>query len=267
MRLEVVWRGICCFACCKTCFLESPCFESELRMSIIQKYACKNFIRFTLVALIFVMGDQFVAAQSGTRIIPRRTVPKRSTGKTTVNRRSGSSTRSGLAVQNSGSMRTVGLNGYCPVCIVDRKEWVKGSAQHSSQFDGMLYFFPNVEIKNKFDRDPSAFVPAMGGYDVVAKKEGNQLVQGSVFQGAAFHKGRVYVFATKRNKSMFMNIAADFEKVDLAFGGMCAVCKAAGKEQAGKSEFRFVYNKMTYLFPTAGELAEFKSDPAKYAQK
>lgn len=241
-------------------------FESKLPMSIIQKLTRQNLILLFAFASVVSWGSEIVSAQSGTRVIPRRTGPSGSSGRTVINQGSGSN-QSGSTTRNVRSSATVGLSGYCPVCIVDMKKWVKGNSKFASQFDGMTYLFPNAEIKKKFDSNPSIYVPAMGGYDVVAKKNNNQTVMGSVFQGAALHEGRVYLFSTVGNKSMFLNTAKDFEKIDLALGGMCAVCKASGMEHAGKSEFRYVYQKMTYLFPTAKELAEFKSNPAKYAQK
>jgi len=40
----------------------------------------------------------------------------------------------------------IGLDGYCPVCIVEAKKWEKGSPEHSTVYDGITYRFPNEAI-------------------------------------------------------------------------------------------------------------------------
>ena len=57
----------------------------------------------------------------------------------------------------------IGLDGYCPVCIVEAKKWEKGSPDHSTVYDGITYRFPNEAIKKAFLANPAKFVPALDG--------------------------------------------------------------------------------------------------------
>ena len=45
----------------------------------------------------------------------------------------------------------IGLDGYCPVCIIEAKKWERGRPEIKSTYDGTTYLFPNAQIKKKFD--------------------------------------------------------------------------------------------------------------------
>ena len=159
----------------------------------------------------------------------------------------------------------IGLEGYCPVCIVAAKKWEKGRPDIKSTYDGVTYLFPNAEIKAKFDKNPSAFVPALGGDCTVCYAKMGKRVPGNI-RHAALHNNRLFLFPSDKEKQIFLKDSKSFENTDLAAHGQCVVClKKANKQVPGKAEFTEIYHGLRYLFPSAGEKDEFRRSPAKYA--
>ena len=48
----------------------------------------------------------------------------------------------------------VGLDGYCPVCLAEMKQWVKGDPRIAMEFDGRKYLFPGAEQAEMFKAEP-----------------------------------------------------------------------------------------------------------------
>ena len=159
----------------------------------------------------------------------------------------------------------IGLDGYCPVCIVAARKWEAGRADINSTYDGVIYQFPNQTIKAKFDANPAAYVPALGGDCIVCYAKAGKRMPVSVHH-AAVHNGRLYLFPSDREKKVFVSNPSQFEDVDLAAKGECVVCLAkAGKHVPGKAQFTEIHNGFRYLFPSAREQAEFRRAPQQYA--
>lgn len=210
-------------------------------------------------------------AQSGTRTQP----PVRSQAS-----QSGSGSKpAGSSVKQSGSntkpagsgmkagMAAVGLDGYCPVCIIKIKKWVKGSSQFAAEYDGKQYLFPNAETKQTFLQTPAKYTPIMGGDCIVAVVEMGKRIPGSV-QYAALHKENLYLFANERAKNMFRNNKEKYVGADVAFGGKCSVCLVEmNKQVVGVPEFTTMHKGMRYLFPSNEQQQMFESNPSKYEDR
>ena len=161
----------------------------------------------------------------------------------------------------------VGLDGYCPVCVVKMKKWVKGSPEHEVVYDGKRYLFPGADQKQMFLADPARFVPALGGDCGVCLAKMDKRVPGSVKFGA-IHKGRVWLFPGNEQRQMFLDNANQFENIDLAHGGACAVCAVEMQKQVpGKPDFTVVYKGFRYQFPGEDQMKMFLADPARYEQQ
>jgi YHS domain-containing protein len=161
--------------------------------------------------------------------------------------------------------KRVGLDGHCPVCIVEAKKWEKGSPDHTATYDGVTYQFPNDAIKQKFVANPAKYVPALGGDCVVCYAKLGKRVPGKT-EHAARHDNRVFLFPSDKEKQVFLKNPKEFADVDLALKGDCAVCLVEAKKHVpGKAEFTEVYKGFRYQFPSAKEQAAFRKDPARYA--
>lgn len=160
----------------------------------------------------------------------------------------------------------VAMNGYCAVCLMKAKKWVKGSPEHSVVYDGHTYLFPSAKEAQMFKAAPAEFVPALNGDCIVCYAKMGKRVDGNIEHGV-FHDGRVYFFPGAQEKQMFKENPDAFADADLALNGNCAVClKKAGKTVPGKEEFTAIYNGMRYLFPSDKERQMFLSNPAAFAQ-
>lgn len=178
------------------------------------------------------------------------------------NARPGSGTKAGSGSRAADS--SVGLQGYCPVCVVEMKKWVKGNPQFSVQQDGKTYLFPNEEQKNMFLDNPAKYTPVLGGDCVVALVEMGKRVPGSL-QFAAVHENRLYLFANEKAKSMFVADTGKYADADLALGGKCSVCRVEmNQDVAGVPQFTSIYKGMRYQFPSDKQQQMFNQNPAKY---
>jgi len=209
--------------------------------------ACISVLAFTLTA----------HAQSGSRTTtPTQQQP------TASNQKSGGSGAAGRADETP-----VGLQGYCPVCLVEMKEWVKGDPRMSVEFDGHKYLFPGAEQAEMFKKNPTKYLPALGGDDVVHYNRTGKRVPGTLSHGV-IHKGRNFFFASAETKEMFQANPATFEDADLALGGECIVCRVGMNERvAGVPEFTTVHDGLRYQFPAAEQQAAFLKSPESYVER
>ena len=159
----------------------------------------------------------------------------------------------------------VGLDGYCPVCILDARKWEKGSPEHSATYDGVEYRFPNAAIREKFLANPARYVPALGGDCIVCYAKLGKRIPGKV-EYAARYDNRVFLFPGAKEQQAFLSNPKEFADADLSLKGDCAVCLVHhNKRVPGKPEFTEIRDGLRYLFPSAREQAEFRKDPARYA--
>lgn len=156
--------------------------------------------------------------------------------------------------------KKLGLEGYCPVCIIKAKKWVMGSPQHESTYDGMTYRFPSAAEKAVFEKSPAQFVPALAGDCTVCLANAGKRVPGNI-RHAALHNNRLYLFPSNAEKQVFMKNTAKYENVDLAEKGNCIVCRVkAGKTVPGKTQYTSIKNGFRYLFPSMNEQRVFDNN-------
>jgi YHS domain-containing protein len=190
------------------------------------------------------------SAQSGTRGTPQRNAPAAS----------GSEAGSGTKAQAAPT----GLQGYCPVCVVEMKKWVKGSTQFAAQHDGKTYLFPGEEQRQMFLKNPQKYTPALGGDCVVALVEMGKRIPGKLNFGV-MHDGRLYLFANEKAKNMFLADHRKYADADLALGGKCTVCRVEmNQDVLGSPEFTSVFRGMRYQFPGQKQQEMFNQNPEKY---
>lgn len=103
----------------------------------------------------------------------------------------------------SESAAEVALDGYCPVCVVTRGAWVRGSDSVSATHLGRTYRFAGTEEKRAFLANPEWYAPALGGNDAVLACERGVVVAGRRAFSAA-HDSRLYLFASAETRRAFM---------------------------------------------------------------
>ena len=157
-----------------------------------------------------------------------------------------------------------GMEGYCPVCLKDMKKWVLGNPAYQAVYDGHVYSFMSDAQKKIFTANPLRYVPVLGGDCVTCLAKMSRRMPGNI-RHAAYHRGRLYLFAGKDQKQMFLKDASAFSNVDLALNGNCPVCQVEmQKNVPGNAEISTTLNGKRYLFLSAEQQKMFLSNPKKY---
>ena len=99
--------------------------------------------------------------------------------------------------------RPLGLDGYCPVRLVEKQVWIRGDARWGAIHEGHTYLFAGQDEQRRFFADPNRYAPVHGGNDVVLAVEQKQVVPGGRRHGVTY-VGRVYLFTDEANLQKFM---------------------------------------------------------------
>jgi protein disulfide-isomerase len=97
----------------------------------------------------------------------------------------------------------LGLDGFCPVELVEHKRWVKGDARWGAIHNGRTYLFSGPEQQQKFLPNGDAYAPVMSGGDPVVALDHNQQVEGKREFGMFFNR-RIYLFADPGSRDRFL---------------------------------------------------------------
>ena len=98
--------------------------------------------------------------------------------------------------------RFIGLNGYSPIALFKRREWVKGSREHSTSHNGVVYLFSHPDELAEFESNPGKFAPRLIGCDPVVFIETERAIPGSTRFGAYF-EGDLFLFVSSATRDQF----------------------------------------------------------------
>lgn len=206
----------------------------------------------TVAAVLFITASDLIA-QSGTRG-GRSTPPTAASG--------GASTSTGSA--DRAADLPVGLRGYCPVCLVEMKKWIKGDARFAVDYDGKRYMFPGAEQAEMYTQNPLKYLPVLAGDDIVEFARSGERVEGNLSFGVS-HKGQSYFFASAENQRMFRSNPNAYADVDLALGGECIVCRVDMNQRVpGSSDWTVIHKGIRFQFPGEEQQAAFLKSPDRY---
>ena len=100
-----------------------------------------------------------------------------------------------------GSM-PLGLEGYCPVTLVDKGTWVEGRAQWGARHRGRTYLFAGAEQQQAFLAAPDRYAPALSGDDPVLACDTGKQVAGQRRFGVTY-QSRTYLFSSPETRAAF----------------------------------------------------------------
>lgn len=100
-----------------------------------------------------------------------------------------------------GSM-PLGLEGYCPVSLVDKGTWVEGRAQWGARHRGRTYLFAGAEQQQAFLAAPDRYAPALSGDDPVLACDSGKQVAGQRRYGVTY-QSRTYLFSSPETRTTF----------------------------------------------------------------
>lgn len=96
----------------------------------------------------------------------------------------------------------LGLEGFCPVSLVDKGTWVEGRAQWGARHRGRTYLFAGPEQQRAFLADPDRYAPALSGDDPVLACDSGRQVAGQRRFGVTY-QARTYLFSSPETRAAF----------------------------------------------------------------
>ena len=96
----------------------------------------------------------------------------------------------------------LGLEGYCPVTLVEKQVWTEGRPQYGARHRGRTYLFAGLEQQQTFLADPDRYAPALSGDDPVLAFEQGKSMPGQRRYGVVC-QSRMYLFTSPATRDAF----------------------------------------------------------------
>jgi len=108
------------------------------------------------------------------------------------------------AAEARGVPRTMplGMEGFCPVTVVERGAWVEGRPQWGARHRGRTYLFAGPEQQQAFLADPDRYAPALSGDDPVLAFQSGRSEPGRRAYGVTY-QSRMYLFSSPETRAAF----------------------------------------------------------------
>ncbi len=109
----------------------------------------------------------------------------------------------------------IGLGGYCPVLLSDRRQWVRGRPDLTERWRGVLYRFSGPQQREQFLKNPDRYAPRNLGCDPVVLLREQRAVTGRIRYGL-FFDGGLYLFRTAENREEFRRRPLKYPRIQHA---------------------------------------------------
>jgi Tfp pilus assembly protein PilF/YHS domain-containing protein len=90
----------------------------------------------------------------------------------------------------------------CLVTLFTERRFVPSVPDHSVEYEGVRFYFSTADAADRFAADPSRYLPAAAGLDVVAIRRQGATVPGEL-RHATWFRGRLYLFALDEHLAAF----------------------------------------------------------------
>ena len=98
------------------------------------------------------------------------------------------------AVQPPAANPPLCLDGFCPVTLAEKQQWVPGDRRYGAIHRGRTYLFTGPEEQRRFFTDPDRYAPIISGNDIVQAMEKGQAVPGMREHGVVYNS-HIFLFA------------------------------------------------------------------------
>jgi YHS domain-containing protein len=95
-----------------------------------------------------------------------------------------------------------GLNGYCPVELLENEKWVSGDRRWAVVHQGRTYLLSGPEQQQRFLANPNRYCPVFAGSDPVLAVDENRQVPGRT-DFCVVYDGRLFMFSGAYSLSRF----------------------------------------------------------------
>ncbi len=106
----------------------------------------------------------------------------------------------------------IGLEGFCPVLLHDKREWKAGAENITADYRSVRYEFSSEASRDQFLKNPTLYAPQNLGCDAVVLTETQRAVTGSIRFGA-FFDDRLYLFQSPENRAEFKENPLKFVRI------------------------------------------------------
>ncbi len=108
----------------------------------------------------------------------------------------------GPSTQVPAIQAPLALDGFCPVTLSEKQQWVPGDRRWGAVHRGRTYLFSGPEEQRRFFVDPDRYSPAVSGNDIILATEQGQAVPGMLEHGV-FFGNRIYLFSSEATLERF----------------------------------------------------------------
>lgn len=96
----------------------------------------------------------------------------------------------------------LGMEGYCPVTLAEKGQWVEGRVQWGARHRGRTYLFAGEAQQRAFLADADRYAPALSGDDPVVAFDAGKSVPGQRRYGVTY-QARIYLFSSPETRTTF----------------------------------------------------------------
>jgi hypothetical protein len=101
----------------------------------------------------------------------------------------------------------VDLDGFCPVSLLARKEWILGNPSCAVKHRGRVYYCVNEAARQSFLEAPDRFAPVLSGFDIVLFLQTGNLEPGKrefgCWYGLEGETEKMFLFKTRESREQF----------------------------------------------------------------
>ena len=152
-----------------------------------------------------------IAARGRTMVVPRPVDPSTAANPDIVNNVAAKSVIPADAVPSAEPL-ILGLEGFCPVRLHDKREWTVGQEAVLADYRGIRYQFSGETERAAFLKNPAEYAPQDLGCDPVVLTDVQKAVTGSIRYGAFFDE-RLYLFRSPENRDQFKKNPLKFTRI------------------------------------------------------
>jgi len=116
------------------------------------------------------------------------------------------------ASEPSIDLPLIGLEGFCPVLLHGKREWLAGNEAVTADFRGVRYMFSSESSRDVFLKNPSIYAPQDLGCDAVVLTDTQRAITGSIRFGAFFDQ-KLYLFQSPENRDQFKQNPLKFVRI------------------------------------------------------
>lgn len=102
---------------------------------------------------------------------------------------------------------TIDLDGFCPVSLLARREWILGNPNCAVKHRGRIYYFVNEDARSSFLEAPDRFAPVLSGFDIVLFLHTGKLEPGKREFGCWYalegQPEKMFLFKSRESREQF----------------------------------------------------------------